>query len=101
MVLGEIGKRPENFTLPASEGRAVDWPLLPLPAGPLFRLYLQPPSQNSSLGATVGSETRYVLVDQSGADRSGRVIQVLTELIALNNSARDLPAPSVVPVITR
>lgn len=32
-------------------------------------------------------------------DRSGEVMEIVTELLALNKSAKDLPAPSVIPVV--
>jgi hypothetical protein len=42
----------------------------------------------------------HVDVDPSGHDRTSEVMELVTELLALNNSAKDLPAPSVLPVIT-
>ena len=43
----------------------------------------------------------HINVDPKGHDRSSQVMELVTELLALNNSAKDLPAPSVLPVITR
>jgi hypothetical protein len=53
-----------------------------------------------SMSATVDSNTYFITVDQSGADMSSRVIELLAELLALNNSAKDLPAPNVITVIS-
>ena len=39
-----------------------------------------------------------MIVDPSGKDRSSQVMELLTELLAQNNSAKDLPAPSVIPI---
>ena len=45
--------------------------------------------------------SRYsVPIDPSAQDRSGQVLRVLTQLVALNRSAKDFPAPAVVPIIT-
>jgi hypothetical protein len=56
--------------------------------------------QGSNILARVNTGTFYVKVDASGQDKSSRVIQLLAELIALNNSAKDLPAPNVITVIS-
>jgi hypothetical protein len=53
-----------------------------------------------SISATVDSHTYYVKVDSSGEDRSSQVLELLAELIALNNSSKDLPAPNVITVIS-
>jgi hypothetical protein len=41
-----------------------------------------------------------VNMDPSGTDRSGQVLRVLTQLLALNRSAKDFPTPSIVPIIS-
>lgn len=41
-----------------------------------------------------------VKMDPSGADRSGQVLRILTQLLALNRSAKDFPTPSIVPIIS-
>jgi len=41
-----------------------------------------------------------VLMDPSGSNRSGQVLRLLTQLLALNRSAKDYPAPAVLPVIS-
>jgi hypothetical protein len=40
-------------------------------------------------------------VDPTGKDRSGQVLRILTQLLALNRSAKDFPTPTVVPLLTR
>jgi hypothetical protein len=46
-------------------------------------------------------KSRYqVKMDPSGRDRSGQVLRVLTQLLALNRSAKDFPTPSIVPIIS-
>jgi hypothetical protein len=41
-----------------------------------------------------------VTIDPTAKDRSGQVLRVLTQLVALNRSAKDYPAPAVLPVIS-
>ena len=53
-----------------------------------------------SISAAVDGRTYYVNVDATDVDKSSRVLQLLSELIALNNSAKDLPAPNVITVIS-
>jgi hypothetical protein len=48
----------------------------------------------------IGGHTYSISVDPSGLDYSSRVVQLLSELIALNSSAKDLPTPNVITVIT-
>jgi hypothetical protein len=43
----------------------------------------------------------HIDVDPTGRDRSSQVMDLLTELLAQNNSAKDLPAPSVIPILPR
>jgi hypothetical protein len=38
-------------------------------------------------------------VDPAATDRSSQVLELVTELLALNNSAKNLPAPSVISII--
>ncbi len=48
------------------------------------------------------AEWRYrVAMDPSAVDRSGQVLRILTQLLALNRSAKDFPTPAVVPIISR
>jgi hypothetical protein len=47
------------------------------------------------------SGDRYTVnVDPTAVDRSGQVLRIITQLLALNRSAKDFPAPAVVPIIT-
>jgi hypothetical protein len=47
-------------------------------------------------------EYTYALsVDPSAHDRSGQVLRILTQLLALNRSAKDFPAPAIVPLLTQ
>jgi hypothetical protein len=41
-----------------------------------------------------------VKMDPTGHDRSGQVLRILTQLLALNRSAKDFPTPSIVPIIS-
>ena len=41
-----------------------------------------------------------VVLDPTGRDRSSQVLRVVSQLLALNRSAKDFPTPSVLPLIT-
>jgi len=41
-----------------------------------------------------------VLLDPSGHDRSSQVLRVVSQLLALNRSAKDFPTPTVLPLTT-
>ncbi len=44
--------------------------------------------------------TRYCIsIDPSGADRSSEVMEIVLQLLALNTSAKTLPAPSVISIL--
>lgn len=43
----------------------------------------------------------WVQIDAAARDRSGQVLRVVTQLVALNRSAKDFPAPAVIPIISR
>ena len=58
-------------------------------------------SQELSISTSYEGNDYYVRVDPNGCDRSSQVMELVLELLALNNSAKDLPAPSVIPVLTR
>jgi hypothetical protein len=60
----------------------------------------QKPDGGANLSATVDGKTYYINVDASGENESSRVLELLAELIALNSSAKDLPAPNVITVIS-
>jgi hypothetical protein len=57
--------------------------------------------QELSISSSYEGNDYYVRVDPNGCDRSSQVMELVLELLALNNSAKDLPAPSVIPVLTR
>jgi hypothetical protein len=59
------------------------------------------PAAGESISATYEGTDYYVSVDPLGHDRSAQVMEFVTQLFALSNSAKDLPAPSVIPVIAR
>ena len=42
-----------------------------------------------------------VPVDLAGCDRSAQVLEIVAQLLALNSSAKDLPTPNIIPLITR
>jgi hypothetical protein len=47
------------------------------------------------------NERRYEIeIDPSAQNRSGQVLRILTQLLALNRAAKDFPAPAIVPIIT-
>jgi hypothetical protein len=57
--------------------------------------------RGSSIDTAYQGSDYHINVDPTGHDRTSQVMELVTELLALNNSAKDLPAPSVLPVITR
>jgi hypothetical protein len=42
-----------------------------------------------------------IQIDPSGQDRSAEVMEIALQLFALNNSAKDLPAPNVISVLSQ
>lgn len=64
----------------------------------LFRLQAGPPPPGA-ISATYDGKSYAIQVDPSGNDRSSQVLELVSQLLALNNSAKDLPAPSIIPVI--
>jgi hypothetical protein len=64
----------------------------------LFRLQAGPPPPGA-IAATYDGKSYAIQVDPSGSDRSSQVLELVSQLLALNNSAKDLPAPSIIPVI--
>jgi hypothetical protein len=56
-------------------------------------------SKRSLAAATYLDETYSVPQLTAERDRSGQVMDILTQLLALLKSAEDLPAPSVIPVV--
>jgi hypothetical protein len=58
--------------------------------------------QGAALTVTENQGFYSVVLDPSGkVDQSTRVIQILTDLLALQSSAKDLPVPSVISVLGR
>jgi hypothetical protein len=57
-------------------------------------------TRSHAISTSYEGEEYYVDVDPSGCDRSSQVMELVLELLALNNSAKDLPSPSVLPVLT-
>ena len=54
-----------------------------------------------SISAQYGGASYSIAVDPKGCDRSSQVLGLLAELLALNTSAKNLPAPNVITVLTR
>lgn len=52
------------------------------------------------VSAHYGSQDYFVVMDPSGSDRSGQVLSIVSQLLALNRSAKDFPTPSVIPLLT-
>lgn len=57
--------------------------------------------QDRSISTSYQGKDYHIDVDPTGCDRSSQVVELVLELLALNNSAKDLPAPSVIPILTR
>ena len=51
-----------------------------------------------TITASYEGKDYHIDVDPSGVDRSSQVLDLVGELLAQNNSAKDLPAPSVIPI---
>ena len=51
-----------------------------------------------TISASYEGKDYHIDVDPTGADRSSQVLDLVTELLAQNNSAKDLPASSVISV---
>ena len=91
MVRTELGLAgaPESLAVPRSDK----------PEFRLFSLERRPPSPGDPWLAYRG-QVFAANVDPSGeADASSRVIQLLTELLALQSSAKNLPAPNLITVV--
>jgi hypothetical protein len=54
-----------------------------------------------SISTTYEGSDYHIPVDAMGCDRSSQVLELVLELLALNNSAKNLPAPSAIPVLSR
>jgi hypothetical protein len=53
---------------------------------------------DDAIGVAYEGRSYHIAVDPTGGDRSSQVLDLVTELLAQNNSAKDLPAPSVIPI---
>jgi hypothetical protein len=56
------------------------------------------PGGQNTIGVTYEGRAYHIDVDPSGHDRSSQIMELVTEVLAQNNSAKDLPAPSVIPI---
>ena len=59
------------------------------------------PAAGATISTTYEGADYHVSVDPLGHDRSVQVMEFVTQLFALSNSAKDLPAPSFISVISR
>ena len=75
-------------------------PMVASGAGPtcLFRVSAGP-APSGAISAAYDGTNYAIAVDPAGNDRSSQVLELVSQLLALNNSAKDLPAPSIIPVI--
>lgn len=64
----------------------------------MFRLRAGP-GLPGAISAAYDGASYAIAVDPTGRDRSSQVLGLVSQLLALNNSAKDLPAPSIIPVI--
>jgi hypothetical protein len=51
-----------------------------------------------AITASYEGKAYHIDVDPTGADRSSQVLDLVSELLAQNNSAKDLPAPNIIPI---
>jgi hypothetical protein len=74
-------------------------PMVPGNSGPnvLFHISEGPGGKNA-IGVSYEGRTYHIDVDPTGQNRSSQVMELVTEFLAQNNSAKDLPAPSVIPI---
>jgi hypothetical protein len=52
----------------------------------------------NTIDAAFEGKSYYIDADPTGRDRSSQVLDLVTELLAQNNSAKDLPAPNIIPI---
>jgi hypothetical protein len=57
------------------------------------------PGGPGAITASFEGRDYHIDVDPSGSDRSSQVLDLVTELLAQNNSAKDLPQPSIIPIV--
>lgn len=58
-------------------------------------------SEHGDIAVNWGGRRYSVNMDPKASDRSGEVLRILSQLVALNQAAKDFPAPAVVPIISR
>jgi hypothetical protein len=63
-------------------------------------LHMSAENENGEIKADWADYRYAIKMDPTGMDRSGQVLRVLTQLLALNRSAKDFPTPSIVPIIS-
>lgn len=61
---------------------------------------LSPKVKPRYITIVLDGENYTVAIDPTGHDRTGAVLGIVTQLLALNRSAKDFPAPSVIPLIS-
>lgn len=66
----------------------------------LFQVGPDCPPGGNTVSMTYNGKNDCMLLDPSGADRSGQVMEIVSQLFALNNSAKDLPASSLISVLS-
>jgi hypothetical protein len=59
------------------------------------------PTAGASISTTCEGTDYHGSVDPLGHDRSVEVMEFVTQLLAPSNSTKDLPAPSLISVLTR
>jgi hypothetical protein len=85
--LGEIARR--QLGLGAPEPGAWDPGVFTIKPGP---------GRPTAIAASYEGKDFHIDVDSTGADPSSQALELVTALLAQNNSAKDLPLPSVIPV---
>jgi hypothetical protein len=96
--LGEMARR--ELGLSNNKQELLQVPAVGDAAAAQFLFLVQrQPSTRHYIAATLDQETFFAAVDPSRTDASGQVIQLLTDLLALNSSSKNLPAPSAIPLI--
>jgi hypothetical protein len=94
--LGEIVRN----ELGLSNGVPVDYDLPPDAKIPLKYLFKVEPRLplNGEISANFHGLTYTIAADPSGRDASSQVVQLLTDLLALQSSAKNLPPPNVIAI---
>ena len=74
-------------------------PMVPGSSGPNMLFHISDgPGGKDAVDVSYEGRIYHVDVDPSGQNRSSQVMELVTEILAQNNSAKDLPAPSVIPI---